>query len=531
MAFLNNSEFRPACVISALPKPFRDSLSRELRGVVAVCTCPVEELESVVQSRGATVAIVGVSEKTVDVAERLSHSDRNLKVFLARYNNGVKTPLNGFAGVFDVRAEARRLADSIKNAIRKEQSFPSHEATFTEPVPNLLTRFVQLQRKIGNSPAFFDSMLEHLLGLTKGAEGFILVPDAMNEFRLVSRRGDSMPAVETEFTLNSHLLDSGCAFGDLLEFNESEARCLSWSIDDLRAVPLRSGTKLGAVFVSDRIHLSDEACEMISAFGVLFDQLTERESNTRRDSLVAQAQSIVVERDGWILVDSDGRIHHRNGICKSLISPGRGRIKEPRIRDLIARSFDGATAPIGFRSKTIDARTLITERGQYCILEAQALTPAGGQDDSGNRSILESLALIKAALFDFSESDGKALGDELIASLTEKKGVHILAIANRLKKLGVTIDFGGAEFLPSRAAGLGLILLMTKHHFDSLFTATVRQVGDKWILSVEFPENQKSLGMVNLGETGLIHAAVKVAGFDHNEVSSAVFGFQITGRD
>src|SRR5258708_792105 len=105
MAFLNNIAHRPSCIVSALPERFRVALEKELSDSVAISTCKIGQLENAVKLRGATIAVVGASNESFDVAERLSHEAHSVKVFLVHYQDCLagRAATNGFAGVFDLR--------------------------------------------------------------------------------------------------------------------------------------------------------------------------------------------------------------------------------------------------------------------------------------------------------------------------------------------------------------------------------------------------------------------------------------------
>jgi len=522
MAFLYQTKFRPACVVSALPKRFRDSLARELKGAVAISSCPVSELEGTVRRRGATIAVVGVSQGTIEVAERLSHTDRGVKVFLAHYEEGSSARLNGFAGVFDLRAEAKRLAAAIKGTVSTVEPpiFPT--SPFARPAPGLLVRFIELQKKVGNPAALSDGILEHLMNLGGGTEGFLLQPEKMNEttFRVTATRGENMPPIGQSIPLDPSRISSGDTFA-ADDLGTSAGR-------DHLALPMQSRGQLCAVLVCNKIDRSEPFDQFLGATSYLFDQAADREEKSLRHQLIATARSSFVDQAGWLLVDGDSRVIHREGLGGSLFKLRSNRIKEPRLQDLIYRSFhrEASPSPIEIEGRRISARTIISDQGLFCLVEINLPVGGAGRNSLRGNDPFQALTLIRSSCA--NSGDEKTLADELIAGLVEGKDAN--AVLAGLEKLGVKVDFSPEEMRPALVSGLGLVLFMASKELHAPISATFRLVHGQWILTAEISEKDLRAEAFDWNSAHLFRAALEVAGFDRGGVRTAIFGFQLIGQ-
>ena len=529
MAFLHQTKFRPACVVSALPKRFRDSLSRELKGTFALSTCPVSELESAVRRQGATIAVVGVSEGTIEVAERLSRTDRKVRVFLAHYEEGSPARLNGFAGVFDLRAEAKRLAAAVKGTVANVELSAFQNPSFGWSVPSLLGRFIDFQKKVGNPAALLDGILDHLMDLAGATEGFLLQPERMDEttFRVAANRGENMPPIGQSIELDPSRLSSPGALPDIFEAQNGEPVEFALFGRDYFALPIESRGQLCAILICDKIHRSESFDQFLEAMSYLFNQVAEREEKSLRHRLIATARSSVVDQAGWLLVDGDGHVIHREGLGSSFFKLKRNRVNQPRVRDLVYRSSHGEVSPIEIEGRRICARTVISDQGLYCLLEIHVAVGGDNKNSLAAKKTFEALAMIRSSC---AKSRGeKVLSDELLAGLVEGKDVNAAAIQASLEKLGVKVDLGTEEIQPELISQLSLVLFMASKELRAPLSGTVRLARGRWILIAEIPEKEIGTEPFNWNGTDLFRAALTAAGFDYRAFLPTVFGFQLMG--
>ena len=526
MAFLHQTKFRPACVVSALPKRFRDSLSRELKGAFALSTCPVSELESAVRRQGATIAVVGVSEGTIEVAERLSHTERGVKVFLAHYEEGSPARLNGFAGVFDLRAEAKRLAVAIKGTVTDVELSAFPNPSFGWSVPSLLGRFIDLQKKVGNPAALSDGILDHLMDLAGATEGFLLQPERMDEtmFRVAANRGENMPPIGQSIPLDPSGISSAATF----KAADLGALEVALAGRDYFALPMQSHGRLCAVLVCNKIDRSEAFDHFLEAISYLFDQVAEREEKVLRQQLIATARSSVVDQAGWLLLDGDGHVIHCEGLGSSFFKLKRNRVNQPRVRDLVYRSSHGEVSPIEIEGRRICARTVISDQGLYCLLEINVAVGGDNKNSLPAKKTFEALTMIRSSCA--KNRDEKLLSDGLLAGLVEGKGVNAAAIQASLETLGVKFDLGTEEIQPELISGLGLVLFMASKELRAPLSGTLRVAHGRWILTAEIPEKEIDTEPFNWNGADLFRAALTVASLDYRAFLPAVFGFQLMGN-
>jgi hypothetical protein len=530
MAFLHQTKFRPACVVSALPKRFRDSLSRELKDAFALSTCPVSELESTVRRQGATIAVVGVSEGTIEVAERLSHTDRKLRVFLAHYEEGSPARLNGFAGVFDLRAEAKRLAAAIKGTVANVELSAFQNPSFGWSTPNVLGGFIDLQKKVGNPAALSDSILDHLMDLAGATEGFLLQPERMDEttFRVAANRGKNMPPIGQSIELDPCRLSSPGSSLDIFEAQYGEPSEFALIGRDHFALPIKSRGQLCAILICDKIHRSESFDQFLEAMSYLFNQVAEREKELLRQQLIATARSSVIDQAGWLLVDGDGHVIHHEGLGSSFFKLKSNRVNQPRVRDLVYRSFHGEVSPIEIGGRRISARTVISDQGLYCLLEIHVAVEGDNENSNPAKKTFEALAMIRSSCA--KNRDEKVLSDGLLAGLVEGKGVNAAAVQASLETLGVKVDLGTEEIQPELISGLGLVLFMASKELRAPLSGTLRLAHGRWILTAEIPEQKIGAEPFNWNGADLFRAALTVAGLDYQALLPAVFGFQLMGN-
>ncbi len=475
--------------------------------------------------QGATIAVVGVSQGTIEVAERLSHTDRGVKVFLAHYEEGSSARLNGFAGVFDLRAEAKRLAAAIKSTVSNTE-LPTFPATpFARSDPSLLARFVELQKKVGNPGALSDGILEHLMSLAGATEGFLLQPEKLDEttFRVTANRGENVPPIGQSIPLDP----SGISSADTFAAEDLDALEVTLADRDHFALPIQNRDQLCAVLVCDKIDRSEAFDHFLEAMSYLFDQLAEREEKSLRHQLIAIARSSFVDQVGWLLLDGDGRVIHREGLGISFFKLSRNRIKEPRLQDIIYRSFHGEASPIELQGRKISAHTIISDQGLFCLVEIHLQVGAvDGNSLQSNNSIC-ALNLIRSSCIN-TENENVLL-DELLDGLVGARCVDTNLVSNGLEKVSVKADFDGKEIQATLVAGFGLVLLMASKEIPVPISTTIELAQGQWILTAEISEKELGTEAFDWKNLPLTRAALDLAGFDRRRLRTSIFGFQLIG--
>ena len=529
MAFLDQTHNRPSCVVSALPKRFRESLARDLAGTVALTTCSVDELEATVRTRGATMAIVGASSNSTEVAERLSHDARSVKVFLAHYQEARRqsAPLNGFAGVFDLRSESERLAATIKQAATLSVRTPS----FGKPRrARLLSHFIDMQKRLGNRTALCEMLLDGFLSITDADEGMLLLPDdaARERFRIVASQGDHLPALTEEVILEPFchraLLD-GHLVTNPEEIRFSTTLALPFLPRFALAAPISVAGQLVGCLIGDRGSESEALEEFIMGASFLFQQLAKREQAARRDRMIVQARQSA--SPGWMLVDARDRILYREASESFPISSSATEIKEPRIRDAIARAHLGKSGSIQVRENMISYRPLEFGERPCCLLTAK---PTYTERESTPIDFPSSDALL-AAFKTQPAFSSKELG--LVENLCQdssvdgEAGEEIKVSVKILAPLGITFVGNPEEIPPPLSRGISLLLLASRLASQQLVTGRFHRQNNEWFLTVETKEDHLSDSLSAWTRNPLIKMTLQL--LSTTEMQIGTYGFQAKG--
>jgi hypothetical protein len=522
MAFLHQVPLRPACIISALPKSFRDSLCQELNGSVAVSTCPPDELETAVRLRGASFAIVGATDQSVEAAEKLSHASNDVKVFLAHYKGEQNSePVqNGFAGIFDLRGDLRSLAAAIRDDVAQ---LNGHTCTPLQASSQItpLGRFIEMERRISNPSAVLEIMLSGFLDLVGGHEGMLLVPRqiAAGTFSVAANLGEEVSAISTEVILDPPDMRS-------LLGNSVVRRPTGLLLRGIRpfhppkiAVPLRHQGRLCAVLLADGIEQSEILSDYLGAASFVFQQLARREDNAERDRLlnVARQNGSV----GWILADPRGRVILSEGLESTFLTNEQTVLRDSRLRDAVARAADGDKGEVIVRGRRVQYLPVEGYRGSYCQLvlrgasfSKQAETPSW-----------EKLKIIA----DLLEVGGNVATDErmLWKDILQGKDTSEIFDLSKLKHLGISVQMPSMPVSSLTSRKLALLLIAWKCTIQLPFMANLFIRNCQWVLTLEVPEDVLKTKPSILSTRPILELTVQA--LDDVQLAEGGFGIQLSG--
>ena len=341
-----DTPLRPACVITALPRRYRESLMRELKGSVAISTCEVEELEIVVHQRGASLAVVGVSEHSLEIAERLSHSTSQVRVFLAHYKESSprETPKNGFAGVIDLQEAPKDLARAIRRALKETNGFTNVPVGVANRPFDLLPHFIEMHKRISNVSALMETMLEGFMEITGADEGLLLIPHENNSgaWNAVAKRGYHVPNHGAELHLDQEYLKT---------LNRGEVLCpvegiylegpnLPLALDPyFMAAPVMGGLDSKALFLGNSQNDDYILGDFLEGCAYLLDEVERRKSILESNRLIESARKVAGA--SWIIADVHDRVLYREGSEASWFTQGKPSVRNARLRHLLAAALKG----------------------------------------------------------------------------------------------------------------------------------------------------------------------------------------------
>jgi hypothetical protein len=499
---------------------------------VALSTCPVEELETAVRIRGATMAIVGVSNDSLDVAERLSHAPHDIKVFLAHYKDAraLNAPVNGFAGISDLRVEPGRLAAIIRQSIGQPSQSPwiPSKARRSRPF-NMLSRSIEMQKQLSNRQALLELILKNFLELVVADEGLLLLPQGtgLERWRIAASLGEETPLPSVEVGLERACLK---AVLDQRIYTRSEGIRLSSSENIpclptyLMAVPVMINGQLIACLLSNQFDQPDELEEYFEGVFFLFQQLAKRDAKEYRDRLLAEARQTVCS--GWALTDVHGRVIHREGKESMWITHNESEIQDARLQDAIAQAFGGRSGSVQTKGRKVTYRPLHMEQRGFCLLQA------GASNDVVQAPLLwrEEISLISAFLKTDAGISPKesVLVEELLGIIASRTATSEHFEIRKLAPLGVKMELVSEEVPAALSAGLALILVVAKRLSGRELTGRFLQKNREWFFTVEIAEKDLQDDAEKWAQDPLMKLALRVANLGEVEIKSSIYGLQLS---
>ena len=379
MAFLNTLSHRPSCIVSGLPKRFRESLKEDLGSTVALSTCPVEQLESAVNLRGASIAIVGASDDSLEIAERLSHRKTPIKVFLVHYRDIMAPPteVNGFAGVFDLRFDHSNLKRSIQRLVSQPIRIEDSR-TKKGGYREALRYLISMQERMGNRPALMETILEGFLELAGTASGLLLMRDEVSPhiLKVAAVRGGNLPERDIQIDLGSSVLRQLSAGETCVEpAGISYKTDLPWGEKTQLsfAFPINEGSTMAGCFLASEGQDREELNQYSIGVASLLRQIKVKDASQKKADLLSEVRRLI--SPGWVLADPSGRTLYREGELPSEIFDCEMKIKSPRLRDAINQARSGKLGNIQLDQGCFSYRALSWEGRSHVILKMEGTLP------------------------------------------------------------------------------------------------------------------------------------------------------------
>ena len=519
MAFLHTAAFRPSCVVSALPRRFRLALEKELSGSVAISSCRVEQLEDAVKLRGATIAVVGASDESLDIAERLSHSPEGVRVFLVHYQDSLAATAmtNGFAGVFDLRMEHDLLAKSIrKEALQPGRS--SHSAASSKSDQRwILEHFIAMNERLSQPRLAGEFMLDGFLQVARVQSGALLLPgdSRTGQFQVAACRGRDMSEVGEQVSLSEETVLEMLT-GDTLFFPDGLS-----AVGDFQSsmgsafhigVPLVSGKELLGCLIARTNEASDSMADYALVATHLLSQMRHREAEAQHERLISDARQQLLS--SWLLADADGRIVHREGEQAKIVCPNP-RVRSPRLRHAIAEAHAGQGGSIRHHGFSVSYRPFAGNDCGYALMRIdKEMAPNQPCLHLAPKLEANTLGFIKAQLGDSPEK-GAAV-EAILESIRSASDEGNAFDLKTLPGLGIEL-IAGAEQVPADMTGrIALVLLALAKMAEGKVTFSMARLEQQWALTFECEESGLLDGpsdrMTSLATDLLVHLVLRVTG-------------------
>ena len=513
MALLNNIPFRPSCIVSALPQRYQVELEKQLGGAVALSTCRVEQLENAVKLRGATIAVVGASDDSLEIAERLSHSTDGVKVFLVHYQDKLmsKAMVNGFAGIFDLRLEQNELAESIRQEALHPNPTVRHSTHSRIDQRRLLEHFVAINERLSKPQVAYELMLDGFLRVARCESGALLLSDESIKggFRTVASRDHHFAEQGKVFLPNDTLLQM--LTGDILFFPEGVATSGSdsWmmSPDYCIGVPLVTGNRILGCLLARSNEASDVLADYALVATHLLSRMQQQELAAQHERLIAAARQKL--ETSWMLVDAAGRIVHREGERAKVICP-TARLKAARLTHASLEAHSGRTGVLAYRDLSISYQGLSGPQGEYALLHIVEV-PERVDTDRRLPAGPESIDFIKAQFEDAPEQH--EIVEAILKSL-ENNGSSSSVESKTLRKLGIEITSEEQNLSIRMKAVITLAVMSIAKRIEVQEKFSIARFADRIAITFELDESELTKVPTDLSQDLLIQLVLAVTGIN-----------------
>jgi hypothetical protein len=514
MAFLNNITFRPSCIVSALPERFRVALEKELSDSVAISTCQISQLENAVKLRGATIAVVGASNESFDIAERLSHEAHSVRVFLVHYQDCLagRAETNGFAGVFDLRVEPKRLAQSIRQEALQPTRHLHQDASEKPSQRGILRHFITMQERLSTPQLLMESMLDGFLDIASAHSGVLLAPSDSdhNRFKVLASRGEDVPQVLEQVTFPEETILQMLK-GATLFFPEGipYSDAASWCMD--------SGFSIGVPLVADNkllgclLAVTNQASENLTDYGMaashILSQLRQREAAAQRERLISQARQLI--SPGWLLATESGRVIYREGDQTNLLCNSFSEITAARLKHALTDAQTGHSGSVRFRDSLISYQPIRLNDIPYALLsfaEGRLREQTGPAHDPIITG--EVADFMKFQLGGSTQRNEfiEAIIQDLQAGMEKRRPVNLEALAS----FGIQLSKGSHEIPDKIAADISLLLMAFARIIRPKISFTFYHGNNKWAITYEYEENSLSDAPIEEALTLPEHPLIKM---------------------
>jgi hypothetical protein len=500
MAFLNNVALRPSCIVSALPERFRVALEKELSDSVAISTCQIGQLENAVKLRGATIAVIGASNESLDIAERLSHEAHSVKVYLVHYQDSLvgRAETNGFAGIFDLRVEPKRLAQSIRQEALQPTG-PLHQDAPANPSRRgILQHFISMQERLSTPHILMELMLDGFLEVASAQSGILVAPSDSNHnrFKVLASRGEDVPQVLEQVAFPEEtilqMLKKATLF---LPEGIPGSSTASWHMD--------SGYSIGVPLVVDNkllgclLAVTNQASENLTDYGMaashILSQLRQREAAAQRERLISQARNRI--SPGWLLATENGRVIYREGDPANLLFNSFSEMTSARLKHALADAQAGRSGSVRFRDSRIAYQPIRLNDTAYALLsfaKGDLLEQTGPAQDTTITGDLT--AFIKLQLGGSTQRNEfiDANIQDLQTGMEKRRPVDLKALAS----FEIQLSKGSHEIPGKLAAGISLLLMALARLIGRKVSFTFSHGNNKWAITFEYEENTLSAAPV-----------------------------------
>jgi len=502
-------------MMSALPKRYQTQLEKQIGGSVAVSTCRVDELEQAIKRRGATIAVVGAADESMEIAERLSHASEGVKVFLVHYQDKLadKVPVNGFAGVFDVRMEQQKLAEMIRHEAL-QPFVPIQQAPTRSKQKQMLEHFISINERLSRPVLAYELMLDGFLQLADSESGALILSNDTN-------RGAFRTAVSREFEFDQpHEISLPAdtvlqmMTGDMLFVPDGFAGLSSrgWLVGSEFCIglPLVAGKQLYGCLLAR----TNEASGILSDYAMMVTHLLEcmfrQELAAQREILIAAARKTVSA--SWMLVDGSGRIVHREG---ARFDGGKGslRVRGGRISHATNEALAGRAGSIASGDLSMVYEGLSAYGRDYAVVRMDRnYKPTSGGILSASTS--EATGMIKASFAGVPDRI------EVVENLLNTDPSRYLAPTLDIKLMrswGLKIIAGeGQDDLKASPALALLMLSFDKRLPENVGLSTARFNG-RDSLTFEVEESYLNQLFAHIANDPLVGAVLNVTGLNRME--------------
>jgi len=513
MALLNNVPFRPSCIVSALPRRYQLELEKQLGGAVAISTCRVEQLENAVKLRGATIAVVGASDDSLEIAERLSHSTDAVKVFLVHYQDKLmsKAMLNGFAGIFDLRLEQHQLAESIRHEALQPNPIVRQTAPSRLDQRRLLEHFVAINERLSKPQVAYELMLDGFLRLARSESGVLLLTDEPDKgkFRIAASRDHHFSEQSEVFLPNDTVLQM--LTGDILFFPDGlpTSHSDSWmmSPEYCIGVPLVAGNRIMGCLLAQTNEASDSLADYALVATHLLARMQQQEIAAQHERLLAAARQKL--DTSWMLVDATGRIIHREGQRAKAICP-TPRLHAARLMHASLEAHSGRAGSVAYHDLSVSYQGLSGPVGEYALLHIDQIPPR----ENGDIRLLagpEAIDFIKTQFEDAPEQH--EIVESLLKSMQSDEASSPVE-PKTLQKLGIEITSDEQNLSACMRAQSTLVVMSLAKRIEVRKKFSVARFADRLALTFELDESDLTKIPIHLSQDLLIQLVLAFTGIN-----------------
>jgi hypothetical protein len=451
---------------------------------------------------------VGASEDSLEIAERLSHRSDAVKVFLVHYQDRLssKTMMNGFAGIFDLRQEQQQLAEII----RQEALHPTKRLHLA---PNsrlerrrLLEHFIAINERLASPQLANTLLLDGFLQLARAEAGALLISSSPSQdtFHVAASRNEDLVEQQAVFLPDEIKLQM--LAGEILYLPDGlpllESHSCKMDSDYCVGVPLVAGNCLLGCLLAQTNEASDVLADYALMATHLLSRMRQQETAAERERLIYAARQKVAP--GWMLVNSSGRIVHREGERAKAVCPS-SRIEAARLIHAVSEAQAGQTGSLCYHDLSVSYQGFPATQSEYALicLNEMVVSKAPIETLPGP----EAFDFIKAQFID-SPEQLKVI--EVLLKGLQDKGPTLPVKLKTLREFG--IEIAGCKENPSIdvPGTLALIMLSIAKKAEASVTFSLAECTERISITFELEEKSVTETPSHLSEDLLINLVLKV---------------------